>query len=139
MSKDVYNFEKDFPSELITLNLIEPVINEIRKFANISEDVYHNIMISVTEAVNNAVIHGNKFDKSKKVHIAIRVNSEYIYINVSDQGNGFDPSSIPDPTQGDNIFKESGRGVFLMNELTASTEFVITSEGTTVKLKFPCK
>lgn len=139
MNKEIYNYENDFPSELITLNLIDPVINDVRKHTNISEDVYHNIMISLTEAINNAVIHGNKFDKSKKVHISIKVNSKFIYINVSDQGNGFDPSSIPDPTQGDNIFKESGRGVFLMNELSESTEFVITNEGTTVKLKFPCK
>lgn len=139
MNKYIYNFEKDFTSELITLSLIEPVINDVRNHTNISDDVYHNIMIAITEAVNNAVIHGNKFDKNKKVHISIKVNLNNIYIDVSDEGTGFDPSTLPDPTEGENIYKESGRGVFLMKVLSESTEYVITNKGTTVKLKFPFK
>ncbi len=89
----------------------------------LSEEKHGNILISLTEAVNNAIIHGNRSDIHKKVIVhAERVNGS-LAIVIEDEGCGFDFGKLPDPTMDENVTKIGGRGVFLMHNLCDSVRF----------------
>ncbi len=90
------------------------------------------MLISLTEAVNNAMQHGNQFDDQKKILVSYRKGAHRIHLIISDEGSGFDPFNIPDPTSADHIEEEGGRGVFLMKQLTDEIHFL--DQGRTVEL-----
>tara|TARA_R110001592_G_C13181791_1_gene751010 strand:+ start:5503 stop:5916 length:414 start_codon:yes stop_codon:yes gene_type:complete len=121
-------------SEVSNLIQIEKLIDSVCDNCHISEDNYGNILIALTEAVNNAIVHGNKEDKSKKVTLTYEVTDNEVNFVVKDEGCGFDLNQVPDPTLPENINKLSGRGVFLMNSL--ADEVVFDENGTMVILKF---
>ena len=100
----------------------------------LSEDVYGNILIAVTEGVNNAIIHGNKLDASLTVHVGVHNNEEWVCFSMTDRGTGFDPEAIPDPTAPENLLKENGRGIFLMKNLADEVSF--EENGTVVNVCF---
>jgi serine/threonine-protein kinase RsbW len=100
----------------------------------LSEDVYGNILIAVTEGVNNAIIHGNKLDASLTVHVGVHNNEEWVCFSITDRGTGFDPEAIPDPTAPENLLKENGRGIFLMKNLADEVSF--DENGTVVNVCF---
>lgn len=114
--------------------LVERMIEDVCDLFEIGEDNFGNILIAVTEAVNNAIQHGNKFDPQKNIHISFKSNKNQISFMVQDEGNGFDFTRIPDPTAPENIEKPHGRGIFLMNSLADKVEFA--DDGKTVKLSF---
>ena len=99
---------------------------------NIDPNLYPNILISLTEAVNNAMQHGNRYDNTKKIVVAYCEAPHQIRLTISDEGSGFDPYKIPDPTENDQIEVEGGRGVFLMKQLTDEMHFL--DHGRTVEL-----
>lgn len=114
---------------------IEPYVNRIVEDFKINDEIYGNILISLTEAVNNAIYHGNQEDASKTVRIKLaNFTNKQIAFEVSDDGNGFNPSDLPDPTAPDNIMKLGGRGVFLMQQLSDDVEF--KDNGSTVHINF---
>lgn len=123
-----------FPSELENIHRVEKLIDEISATHNLSSEIYGKISVALIEAVNNAILHGNKLDTSKNVRIGYDVKSDYINFVVVDEGNGFDFDNIPDPTLPENLEKTHGRGVFLMNHLADSIEFC--DNGTLVEMKF---
>ena len=102
------------------------------KRLNIDPNLYPNILISLTEAVNNAIRHGNRFDDQKKIIVSYRKYAHQIRLIISDEGSGFDPFNLPDPTSEDHIEEEGGRGVFLMKQLTDELHFL--DQGRTVEL-----
>ena len=103
---------------------VEQFIEEIRDFLGFKDDVFGNVMIAVTEAVNNSIRHGNRGDGSKVVRIrCASLNPYRIMMAVEDEGNGFDPESLPVPTAPENVMRESGRGVFLMRQLSDEIHF----------------
>lgn len=122
------------PSSSGNVVIVEKLINDICSSYRVSEDHYGNILVAVTEAVNNAIHHGNKADPSKKVDVEFKATDKHISFVIHDQGTGFDPSALPDPTNPENIEKPSGRGVFLMKHLADKVEF--SDEGRTVLLDF---
>ena len=99
---------------------------------NLDPNLYPNILISLTEAVNNAMQHGNQFDDSKNILVKCKEKPHQIFLTISDEGSGFDPVAIPDPTSLDHIEEEGGRGVFLMKQLTDEMNFL--DHGRTVEL-----
>ena len=105
------------------LRLVERLIEDVCEIYNVSEDNFGNILIAVTEAVNNAIYHGNKNNPSKSVQIGFENLEKKITFTVSDEGNGFDYNGLPDPTDPKNIDKPNGRGVFLMKNLADNVEF----------------
>lgn len=114
---------------------IEPYVDEIMRSYCIAESVYGNILISLTEAVTNAIIHGNAEDENKKVIVCVKdINDKNITFLISDEGSGFDPDKLPDPTAAENILKLGGRGVFLMRQLSDGVRFA--DEGRTVEMRF---
>jgi serine/threonine-protein kinase RsbW len=123
-----------FPSVADNIGLVEKLINEICAAYGISEDHYGNILVAVTEAVNNAMQHGNKLDPGKKVDLAFLATDSSLSFEVTDQGPGFDFKNLPDPTNPENIEKPHGRGVFLMRHLADKVEF--SDNGRSVLLNF---
>ncbi len=113
---------------------LETYVKRLTERYHISDDLYPNILISLTEAVNNAIIHGNNNDKSKFVDICFNKSRESFIFKVSDQGSGFNPTAIPDPTLPENIECCGGRGVFLMKSLSDRVEYC--EDGNTVEICF---
>ena len=98
------------------------------------EDKFADILISLTEAVNNAIIHGNKNDESKCVHISVRELTKGISFKVEDEGNGFNHVKIPDPTCLQNLETCGGRGVYIMKALADEISF--SDDGRCVEMLF---
>jgi serine/threonine-protein kinase RsbW len=121
-------------SDTQNITLVERVIDDVCEAYKVNEDRYGNILIAVTEAVNNAIQHGNNNDPAKSVTIAYSIDSAAITFYVSDEGNGFDHTKLPDPTSPENIDKMNGRGIFLMKNLSDNIEF--DQNGKQVQLKF---
>lgn len=117
-----------------SINLVEKLIDEIKSEHNIHEECYGNMLVAVTEAVNNAMQHGNKFDPDKKVSIAFEVDPDQIAFTITDEGHGFDYMNLPDPTDPENLEKTSGRGVFLMKHL--ADQIIFSENGRVVELYF---
>ncbi len=114
---------------------LEQFVQSLSERYNICPDRYPDILISLTEAVNNAIIHGNCENSSKKVLIAHRYRKQNgLVFEISDEGQGFDYKSIPDPTKVENVDKMGGRGVFLMRQLADRIKFA--NNGRTVIIKF---
>jgi len=124
----------DFPAKAENIALAEKLIDEACTKHNVHESHYGEILIALTEAVNNAIHHGNALDPSKTVGLAYEVKGDQIIFMVQDQGPGFDFEHLPDPTDPQNIEKPHGRGVFLMRALAKSVAF--SDNGATVTMAF---
>ncbi len=122
---------KSQPANIV---LIEPFIEEVRNKLEIADEVYGNILVCITEAVNNAILHGNKSDSNKEVTISIKKESNKLTCLIKDQGCGFDFSNLPDPTAPENIENTGGRGIFLMKHL--SDLVVFSNDGSKVEIQF---
>lgn len=128
MAQNHYQLELESdPNNLIT---VEEFVNYFAKDIGIDEDKMNGLMLSVTEATTNAILHANKSDPSKMVRIDVFVDNGYLTIKVKDEGIGFDPSNIPDPTAPENLLKDSGRGVYLMRVYMDELKYNITPTGT---------
>jgi serine/threonine-protein kinase RsbW len=121
-------------SDVSEINHLEGFINDICVQLNLEDDYFGNVLISVSEAVNNAILHGNKSDISKQVVIHVFQDNERFWFTIKDSGRGFDFTNLPDPTSPDNILMENGRGVFLMKNLADEVEFL--EGGSLVKVLF---
>ncbi len=126
--------EVALPSTPASISDVESLIDVACAELALSEDAYGNILIAVTEAVNNAIIHGNNLDASLSVHVGVHNNTEWVCFTVTDQGKGFNPETIPDPTAPENLLKENGRGIFLMKNL--ADEVTFECNGTVVNVCF---
>lgn len=122
------------PSRMENMSHVENLINSISLQHFICSETCGKISVAVLEAVNNAILHGNKLDYSKNVTIKVSVNERRFSCIVKDEGDGFDFLHIPDPTLPENIEKIHGRGVFLMNHFADSVHF--SAEGRQVKMVF---
>jgi len=110
-------FTLQLPSTLDSIAPLEVLIEEIADKYQVADDTFANMMTCLNEAVNNAIMHGNGQDPSKKVIVNAEVDSRRIIWTVSDEGPGFDPDRIPDPTAPENLENLSGRGVFIIKQL----------------------
>lgn len=126
--------EVSFPSKIENISIAEKLIDEVSASNNLSSEVYGNILVAIIEAVNNAILHGNKLDPSKTVHLSYNIENNVLSFTIRDEGGGFDPALIPDPTTEENIEKPHGRGIFLMRHL--ADEMIFNETGAGVELRF---
>lgn len=96
----------------------------------------YNILLAASEAVTNAIRHGANEDPNRQVRISVAQDPGGISIAVEDDGRGFAPDAIPDPTRGDQLYQSGGRGIYLLKALASDVEFRVSPEGTTVVCKF---
>ncbi len=122
------------PSLTENIRIIESFIDNAKDKYNIDDDIYGNIMIAVTESVNNAIRHGNASQNHKNVTISLYLEQDIITFTIQDQGPGFDYQNLPDPTAPENIDKPGGRGIFLMKHLADEVKF--KDQGRLVELRF---
>jgi len=111
------------PSIKENVSVVESFIENVGEKIRIEETIYGNVLVSVTEAVNNAIVHGNKEDKNKKVKLGLKQNKKSVRFIVEDEGMGFDHNTLPDPTNPNNLEKVKGRGIFLIKSLSDKTTF----------------
>lgn len=126
--------EIHFPSRIENLTLVEKMIDEVCEQFKVNQDHYGNILIALTEAVNNAILHGNKQDPGKNITLCFENKDQDLLFMVQDEGSGFNFQDLPDPTDPANIEKPNGRGVFLMRNL--ADEVTFSSDGRRVQLRF---
>lgn len=121
-------------SKIISLRIVENTIEEITNEIGIAQENYGKILVSTLEAVNNAILHGNDSIPDKIVDIVITFKNNDLKIKVSDEGPGFIPDKIPDPTVPENIESLNGRGIFLMSKL--ADEIKYSKKGNAVTMIF---
>lgn len=122
-------------SRIVNIRLVENAIDEATNEIGISKDNYGKILVSTLEAVNNAILHGNKLTAEKFVDIEISFKNNELVITVTDEGLGFIPEKVPDPTTPDNIESVNGRGVFLMSHLADELNYNETGNAVTMIFK----
>ncbi len=122
------------PSLMENIRIIESFIDNAKDKHEINEDIYGNIMIAVTESVNNAIKHGNQENEKKNVNLTMEMDDTLIRFRVEDEGKGFDPKTLADPTAPENLDKPGGRGIFLMKHLSDEVKFA--ENGRIVELIF---
>ena len=123
------------PSFLDYLPKVDEYVERKLRKLGVDKDKLADIAISVTEAVTNAVVHGNKNDLKKKVVINLKADSSCVEITVEDEGNGFDPETVQSPIEKENILKEMGRGIFILKSLMDKVDFITAPQkGTIVKM-----
>ncbi len=122
------------PSMVDNIRIIESFIDNAKEIYKLDDDIYGNILIAVTESVNNAIKHGNHEDPSKNVSLSMFLEENSVRFVVEDEGEGFDPSHLPDPTAPESLEKAGGRGIYLMRHL--SDEVYFRNKGCEVELVF---
>ncbi len=128
MPEPFYHIEiESDPNNLIT---VEEFVNYFAKDLGLNNDQLSSLLLAVTEATTNAIVHANKCDTSKLVSVDAHIEDSRLIVKVKDEGKGFDPSSIPDPTEPENLLKDSGRGVYLMRVYMDEVRYNITPTGT---------
>ncbi len=109
-------------------------MERVSRTCSLSPDQHFDVVTCVTEAVNNAIIHGNCRDAKKAVHIKVQQKKNVLAVHISDEGKGFDYNNLPDPTAPEHIECIGGRGVFLMKQLAHRLAF--RNNGSTVEMEF---
>ena len=117
------------------ISRIEEFLQQVSMHIHIDDGMMYRLLVSCTEAVNNAIIHGNKSDPEKKVIIRCIMGKKTLTIYVKDEGKGFNPESLQDPREEKNLLKENGRGVFLIRSLMDGVRFKQLKSGLVVEMK----
>jgi serine/threonine-protein kinase RsbW len=127
--------ELSLPSRIETVATAAAAVAEFLSRSGITEDAAFGIDMAVREAVTNAVLHGNQQDENKTVDVTLKSSPDAVEISVHDQGAGFNPENVPDPTAEENILKASGRGIFFMRSFMDEVNWLIRpGGGTTVRM-----
>ncbi|UCC80809.1 MAG: ATP-binding protein [Candidatus Zixiibacteriota bacterium] len=120
-----------FPSTTDQVAKADEFLETWLRKIGVPEDTIANLAIAVTELVNNAIVHGNKLKRNKKVTVSLTFDSGMIKITVADEGEGFNPENVPDPLAKENLMKEIGRGIFIVNSLIDEVKFQFPPGGGT--------
>jgi serine/threonine-protein kinase RsbW len=120
------------PSSQLYLAKVDSFVEGKLRKLKLDKNQLADVAISVTEAVNNAIVHGNKKDSEKKVTLRLICEKSCICIEVEDEGKGFDLNSLPCPITEENLLKEVGRGIFIVRSLMDKVDFIFKPEGGTI-------
>jgi serine/threonine-protein kinase RsbW len=121
-------------SDLSSVDAVEAKAEQLAHEAGFDEDTSSQIAMVAREAVINAILHGNKKDPAKQVHVGFELNDEALRIKIADEGAGLDPDSVPDPLAPENILRSSGRGIFLMKAIMDEVHFHQLNPGTEIEM-----
>ncbi len=127
-------YTKVIKSDPAVLPELESYVLNILDEIKLDHEKVNSLVLSVAEAASNSILHGNKSNPDKDIVVTIKVNETKLEISIKDQGEGFEPSKVPDPTKPENILKDSGRGIHIMKSFLDDLRYNFTSEGTEVIL-----
>ncbi|MBO6525332.1 MAG: ATP-binding protein [Balneolaceae bacterium] len=130
------NIQKELvlKSEYEEVEKVEHLLNELQDEIGFNDEFYAKLMLTVSEAATNGIVHGNQLDASKKVVLTAESDGKKLIFTSKDEGPGFEPEEVPDPLAEENLLKPSGRGVFLMKEYADEVEY--QENGTKLVLRF---
>lgn len=116
------------------LHRVEPYLKGIRENVEMNDEQFGRIMLTLSEAVTNAILHGNRQDPEKEVTVTSRHTGRTLTITVQDEGEGFDPEELSDPLKEENLLNEGGRGVFLIKQFADRVSY--SRNGTRLAITF---
>ena len=132
---EAHTLEQELESTLESVDNAEQIVLAEAQTLGLDDDDLYRVGIAIRECMVNAVVHGNRYNSRKKVHLKVERTADRLTIVVRDEGEGFDPNTVPDPLAGENLLRGSGRGVMLMQSFM--DEFQISQgqpQGTEVKM-----
>ena len=119
----IWSLERTIPSDTdIARQLLEELLGQLGDRGWPEEDKF-GVHLSVEEALMNAIKHGNQRDPEKSVFVQYRLSDELLFVQVEDQGEGFNPEDVPDPTLDENLELPSGRGLMLMRTFMSMVQY----------------
>lgn len=116
--------------------MLPQLLEELRTRCRMGDDQFFNLVIAMTEAVNNAIVHGNKLDPTRRVRYSVECRADGVHCVVEDEGEGFNPDEVADPLSPENLLREGGRGMFLIRSLMQEFNLVNTGHG--MRVEFLC-
>lgn len=123
-------YTKRFTSDPDNLVEVEKFVTDVADELKLDDDIKNSLVLSVSEATSNAIVHGNKLDPKKYITIKVMVEDDKVIVIIKDEGAGFDPTSIPNPTIPENLLKDSGRGIHIMKTFLHNLQYNFTEDGT---------
>ncbi len=132
--QDKTHFELELASNPKEIIKVEKFLERLNETLKLEETKYNKLLVAVTEAVNNGMIHGNKRDPKKKVILRCDIKDAVLFVYVHDEGTGVDRDSLPDPLAEENLLRENGRGVFLMRSLMDNVTYETSASGCAVTM-----
>jgi serine/threonine-protein kinase RsbW len=122
-------------STLDSVDVAEEAVLKEAQEVGFDEDDLHKIGMSVRECMVNAVVHGNRYNARKKVHVMIQRTSDRLAVVIQDEGEGFDMGDLPDPLANENLLRHSGRGLLLIQAFMDEFQIrPLEPKGTEVKM-----
>ena len=128
-------FQIAMESDPKNVHCVEEFLLKMNAVLDIDDEKFSSLLVVVSEAVNNAIIHGNKRNPAKKVVVKCVLHGNVLVVKVKDEGKGFNPQTVPNPIHENNLLRESGRGVFLMRQLMENVSFNEKGNEVTMKMK----
>jgi len=121
----------NIPSSLDFITAVDEFLEDWLRVRNVPEDTIADMAIAVSELVNNAIKHGNRRNERKKVSVHLHLDDSEARATVRDEGEGFNPDTVPSPVDEANLMKEIGRGIFIVRSLMDDVRFSFPSDGGT--------
>lgn len=110
-------------SQLVNINKVRCFLEEIFTESRLNMNYFNRVFLGISEAVSNSIVHGNCLDKSKRVFIRVVYTENKLHIEIKDEGDGFIAESIADPTTIENLKKENGRGIFILQQIADEVNY----------------
>lgn len=111
------------PSDTAEARAIQEAIEQLLQSRKTSEQEVFSVRLALEEALVNAIKHGNEMDRTKKVYVSYRLVGDRLEVRITDEGKGFDPADVPDPTDIENLERPCGRGLMLMRHYMTEVEY----------------
>ncbi len=127
-------YELELKSTFSETEKVPDFVESVANRAGLKNELKEKIMLALSEAATNAIVHGNKENNKKLVSIVVDITSNWVEIQVKDEGEGFNPDDLPDPTKDENLLNPGGRGIFLIEEFADKVNY--GDEGRLVIMKF---
>ncbi len=108
------NLDISLDSTLDSVDSAETLVLNLARELGFSEDDLHDLGMAVREAMVNAVVHGNRYNLNKKVHLSVAKETDRLSVRITDEGDGFERTGLPDPLAEENLLRQSGRGLLLI-------------------------
>lgn len=128
-------FELILASAPREIQKVEKFLTKANATMGLDDGTMYRVLVAATEAVNNAILHGNQSDPTKEVRLCLQATNRLLTIRVDDEGPGFDPAKLPNPLEEENLLKEHGRGVFLIRSLMDDLKFLRFRKGSAIVMK----